>query len=107
MTKINYNFISNIRKTLPVNISSIIYTNYHLRKSLTHWYILRLDRDKLEYLQILKEGYNNMLYYFQSDKIYINGKLNTNEFNDELKKTIRSVLIDTKNKKCNIYEEQY
>ena len=69
MEKLDFNFIISLREVMPVEVSSIIFSNHFIKDELPFWYVLRLDRDKVELLEIRENEHTNVLLYFQSDKI--------------------------------------
>ena len=106
MEQINFNFILTIRETMSVEVASVVFSNHHLRDKLSFWYILRLDRDKIELLEIRDEDHSNVLLYFQSNKIYFNGNEADDLLRKDFKKRIRSILIDVRKDKCKVFEEK-
>ena len=105
MTNLGYNFISNIRTTLPVEILSVIFTNYQQKEQQIPWYILRLDRDKLEFLEVTEHSKSNFVYNFADDSIYLNGNQSEQLVKTAFKKHLRNILIDIKKERASVYEE--
>ena len=65
-------FLIQIRDDFPLDLANLIITNYHHPAKIT--YILKLNRDHIELLELLPQTKNNILYSFSSDKIYLNHK---------------------------------
>ena len=106
MEKLDFNFIITLREMMHFDVSSIIFSNHYLKYSLPLWYVLRLDRDKIELLEIKNDDHTNVLLYFQSNKIYFNGKEHNDLLRNDFKKRLRSILIDLRKDKCKVYEEK-
>ena len=106
MEKLDFNFIISLREVMPVEVSSIIFSNHFIKDELPFWYVLRLDRDKVELLEIRENEHTNVLLYFQSDKIYFNGKEHNDLLREDFKKRLRSILLDLRKNKCKVYEEK-
>ena len=106
MNQLDYNFIITLRESMTVDVSSIIFSNHFLRDIVPLWYILRLDRDKLELLEIKESNHTSVVLYFHNNRIFFNGKEHNDLLRHDFKKRLKSILIDLHQKKCRVYEEK-
>ena len=105
MNTIGYPFLNKIRQELSVHISSLVISNYYNKDKVSLWYILRLDRDKVELLEMKDQSQTNVLLSFQDSHIYLNGNIAGEPLLNHFKHRLRYILIDLKKEKARLYEE--
>ena len=84
---------------------SIFISNFEFRKTVRVVYVLRINRDKAELVELSEHIENSIVYDFLSEDIYLNSKKMSDFYKKAFKQRLSQIIKDVKNKKSNIFEE--
>ncbi|RAP30246.1 hypothetical protein DID78_02595 [Candidatus Marinamargulisbacteria bacterium SCGC AG-343-D04] len=103
--QLGFSFISHVKETLPLDIASIFISNFEFRKSVKVLYVLRINREKAELVELSEHIENSIIYDFLSQDIYLNSKKMSNFYKKAFKQRLSHIIKDLQNNKSNIFEE--
>ena len=105
MDQLGMPILLKIRESLPLEIASVVISNYNMPHAKKITYVLRLDRDNIELLELSEKSRNNIMFSFHDENIYLNSKQMSALYKKAFKTRLEQISKDLRANRCGVYEE--
>ena len=98
------NSLDKLRDRLSDSVQSLIISNINKHKKNNAYYIVKVNSDQIEILEVDNDQKNHYLYQFSDESLFLNNESVASE-ESNLSERFASIIEDLKLNKSKIYEE--